>query len=208
MKYTEEEVLDIIRTLTDKDPVEVFDSWVNNQKANKLLDLSKYNYPLFVYTFPIILQEGLGDGREVGEITLVDLYSLSNRDELMLKYLGKEKYDKSWSEFSHDTYLHCYLTINKEFKLPKICPGLYGDTLQSRDSNGKTFQYTIAYGDTTEEDDMHFYHKWVDGGYRFNNGVSIKVNKMQGWSLGEKINENIEQRLIPYRRAEKLNLIL
>lgn len=126
----------------------------------------------------------------------------------MLKYLGKEKYDKSWSEFSHDTYLHCYLTINKEFKLPKICPGLYGDTLQSRDSNGKTFQYTIAYGDTTEEDDMHFYHKWVDGGYRFNNGVSIKVNKMPGWSLGEKINENIGQRLIPYRRAEKLNLIL
>jgi hypothetical protein len=81
MKYTEEEVLDIIRTLTDKDPVEVFDSWANNQKSNKLLDLSKYNYPLFVYTFPIILQEGLGDGREVGEITLVDLYSLSNGDE-------------------------------------------------------------------------------------------------------------------------------
>jgi len=31
---------------------------------------------------------------------------------------------------------------------------------------------------------------------------------MNGWSLGKKINENVEKRLIPYKRAEKLNDIL
>ena len=204
MKYTESEVLDIIKSVTDKDPQEVFTTWVN-RKANTPLDLTKYQYGHFVYTFPITV-----GGKEVGEITLADLYSHSpsSKDQLMLRYFGKEDYDKSWSTFSHDTYLDCYLTIRKEFQLPEICKGLHGDTFQGIDANGRPFEFKVSYGSPDEEKDDHYYYGWVDKAYRFDNGVAIQVNQMNGWSLGEKINENVELRLIPYKRAEKLNNIL
>ena len=83
MKYTEAEVLDIIKCATDKDPQEVFTTWVN-RKANTLLDLTKHQYNHFVYTFPIKVE-----GKDVGDITLVDLYhNGSSRDDLMLKYFA------------------------------------------------------------------------------------------------------------------------
>ena len=93
MKYTESEVLDIIKCVTDKDPQEIFTNWVT-KKANTPLDITKFEYPHFVYTFPIKV-----DGKEVADITLVDLSSHSHqslRDDLMLRYLGKEVYDESW----------------------------------------------------------------------------------------------------------------
>jgi hypothetical protein len=207
MKFTETEVLDIIKSLTDKDPQEVFTNWVVNRKANTPLDLTRQQYNHFVYTFPITVE-----GKEVGDITLVDLYhNIDSGDDLMLKYFGKEDFDKSWDCFLHDTYLSCYLTIRKEFKLSEICKGMHGDTLQGIDANGAPFQFQISYGDPEEEKDEHYYytfHSRVDGSYRFDNGFSINVKKMNGWSLGEKINENVEKRLIPYKRAEKLNGIL
>ncbi len=203
MKYTEVEVIDIIKYATDKDPQEIFKSWAN-RKANTTLDLTKDSYGHFVYTFPIVV-----GGKEVADITLVDLSShtgQSLKDDLMLRYFGKEDYDASWETYSHDTYLDCYLTIRKEFELPKICKGLHGDTFQGIDANGRPFEFTVAYGNP---EDSHYYYKWIDKGYRFDNGVSITVNnKPNGWSLGQKINENIEKRLIPYKRAEKLNEIL
>ena len=204
MKYTESEVLDIIKSVTDKDPQEVFTTWVN-RKSNTPLDLTKYQYGHFVYTFPITVE-----GKDVGEITLADLYSNSPslKEDLMLRYFGKEDYDKSWSTFSHDTYLDCYLTIHKEFSLPEICKGMCGDILKSVDANGRPFEFQISYGTPEKEKDDHYYHQWVNDGYRFDNGVTIQVTRMNGWSLGQKINENVEKRLIPYKRAEKLNDIL
>jgi hypothetical protein len=203
MKYTEAEVLDIIKCSTDKDPQEVFTTWVN-RKANTLLDLTKHQHKKFVYTFPIKVE-----GKEVADITLVDLYhNTSSRDDLMLKYLGKEDYDGSWSTFSHDTYLYCYLTIRKDFQLPEICKGLHGDTFQGVDVNGRPFEFKVAYGNPEKEKDSHYHYQWIDKGYRFDNGVAIQVNKMNGWLLGKKINENVEKRLIPYKRADKLNDIL
>lgn len=201
MKYTESEVLDIIKSVTDKDPQEVFNTWVN-RKSNTPLD---HQYNNFVYTFPIVIE-----GKEVGDITLANLasHNQSVREELMLRYFGKEDYDTSWWEFSHDTYLDCFLTIRKEFELPEICKGMCGDTLRGIDANGRPFEFQISYGDPEEEKDSHYYSQWVDKAYRFDNGVSIQVNQMNGWSLGEKINENIEKRLIPYKRAEKINNIL
>jgi ribosomal protein S7 len=71
MKYTELEVLDIIKSSTDKDPKEVFTTWVN-RKANTPLDLTKYQYGHFVYTFPIKVE-----GKEVADVTLVSLYGSS-----------------------------------------------------------------------------------------------------------------------------------
>ena len=120
----------------------------------------------------------------------------------------------SWSSYStyggggHDTYLDCYLTIRKEFQLPEICKGMCGDKFQGIDANGRPFEFQVAYGDPEKERDEHYYGKWVDKAYRFDNGVAIQVNKMNGWSLGQKINENVETRLIPYKREERLNDIL
>mgnify|MGYP003557288722 FL=1 len=203
MKYTESEVLDIIKSVTDKDPQEIFTTWAN-RKANTPLDLTKNKYDQFVYTFPITIE-----GKDVGDITLVDLYQdTSGRDDLMLKYLGKEDYDISWDCFSHDTYLFCYLTIRKDIQLPEICKGLHGDTLKSVDANGRPFEFQISYGGSEKEEDSHYHYQWVDGGYRFDNSVTIKVNRMSGWLLGQKINQNVEKRLIPYKREEKLNDIL
>jgi hypothetical protein len=207
MKYTEAEVIDIIKCVTDKDPQEIFKAWAN-RKANKVLDLTKDSHAHFVYTFPIVV-----DGKEVADITLVSLYgnSQSLKDDLMLRYLGKEDYDASWCAYSHDTYLDCYLTIRKEFSLPEICEGMRGDTFQGVDSNGRPFEFKVAYGypKKDEDSDMKLLQQWVDKAYRFDNGVHITVNnKLNGWSLGEKINENIETRLIPYKREEKLNNIL
>ena len=205
MKYTEAEVLDIIKCATDKDPQEVFTTWVN-RKANRVLDLTKNSYGHFVYTFPIVV-----DGKEVADVTLVSLSShtgQSLKNDLMLRYFGKDDYDASWWAYSHDTYLDCYLTIRKEFQLPEICKGLHGDTFQGIDANGRPFEFKVSYGSPDEEKDDHYYYGWVDKAYRFDNGVAIQVNQMNGWSLGEKINENVELRLIPYKRAEKLNNIL
>ena len=205
MKYTEAEVLDIIKCATDKDPQEVFTTWVN-RKSNTLLDFTKHQYNHFVYTFPIVVE-----GKEVADITLVSLSAHTHhslKDDLMLRYFGKEDYDKSYWEYSHDTYLDCYLIIRKEFTLPKICKGMCGDTLQGVDANGRPFEFQISYGTPEKEKDDHYYHKWVNDGYRFDNGVTVQVSRMNGWSLGQKINENVEKRLIPYKRAEKLNDIL
>ena len=205
MKYTEAEVIDIIRTATDKDPEEIFKSWVN-RKANTPLDLTEYRYPHFVYTFPITLN----DGRKVGDITLVSLYGHGQglKEELMLRYFGKEDYDASWWTFSHDTYLDCYLNIRKEFQLPEICKGLHGDTLQGIDANGRPFQFKLAYGNPEKEQDSHYHYQWIDKGYRFDNGVAIQVNQMDGWLLGDKINENIQTRLIPFLRNSKIEEVL
>ena len=205
MKYTEAEVIDIIKCATDKDPQEIFKAWAN-RKANTPLNLNKSNYPVFVYTFPIVV-----DGKEVADITLVDLSSHTHqslKDDLMLRYFGKDDYDASWETYSHDTYLDCYLTIRKEFSLPEICEGMRGDTFQGVDANGRPFEFKVAYGNPEKEKDSHYYYQWVDKAYRFDNGVAIQVNQMNGWSLGKKINENVEKRLIPYKRAEKLNGIL
>ncbi len=208
MKYTEAEVIDIIKCATDKDPKEVFNTWIY-KKANTPLDLTKYQYAHFVYTFPIKV-----DGKEVADITLVDLSAHTHqslKDDLMLRYFGKDDYDASWETYSHDTYLDCYLTIRKEFSLPEICEGMRGDTFQGVDANGRPFEFKVAYGypEKDEDSDMKLLQQWVDKAYRFDNGVHITVNnKLNGWSLGKKINENIETRLIPYKREEKLNNIL
>jgi hypothetical protein len=205
MNYTEAEVLDIIKCATDKDPQEIFKSWVN-RKSNTPLDLTKNSYGHFVYTFPIKI-----DGKEVAHITLVSLSShtgQSLKNDLMLRYFGKDDYDASWYTYSHDTYLDCYLTIRKEFQLPQICEGLRGDTFQGIDANGRPFEFKVAYGYPEKEEDSHYYYQWVNKTITFDNDVTIRVNQMNGWSLGKKINENIEQRLIPYKREEKLNKIL
>jgi hypothetical protein len=111
MKYTEEDVLDIIKYLSkEKDPKFILKEWGEN-KANEPLDLKGYEYPLFVYSFPIEV-----DDEELAIVTLVELYNtgIDNKmDSIMPKYMGFENYKNSWDAFSHKTYLHCFLDIKK-----------------------------------------------------------------------------------------------
>jgi hypothetical protein len=208
MKYTYNEVLDIIKSVTDKEPQDILDQWID-KKSNVPLDLTKYQYAHFVYTFPFEV-----DGRKVGEITLASLsgHSQSFKDELMLKYFGREDHDNSWWTFSHDTYLDCFLTIRKEFQLPEIVEGMFADTLQAQDDSGKPFDFKMSYGNPEKEKDSYVYHQWVDSRncYRFDNGVNIVINhnQIKGWLLGEKINQNIQTRLIPFLRNNKIEEVL
>lgn len=203
MKYTQLEVIDIIKSATEKNPEEVLNLWID-KKSNTPLEFGSNNH--YVYSFPLLI-----DNEEVGTITLTELYNVNGRNDLMLKYFGREDFNLSWDSFSHDTYLFCYLTIQEEFELPEIVKGFFGDTFQGKDANGRPFEFTVSYGDPEEEKDTHYYYQWADTktSYRFDNGVNIDIKtKPNGWKLGEKINENIETRLIQDKREEKINSLI
>jgi len=114
MKYTHQQVLDILSLVTDQ-PETILNKW-NNNEDNKSLDLTKYSYPLNLYSFDVIV-----DGDNVATITLARITNSGidgQRQSLMSKYLSTDTYLSSWWAYSHDTYLDCYLTIHKQFGLP------------------------------------------------------------------------------------------
>jgi hypothetical protein len=199
MKYTQEQVLDILKLVT-KDPQSILDKW-SNKKDNEYLDLTKYKYPLFLYSFPIIVNE-----EEVATLTLAKITNtgVDNQiDMLMSKYLTTETYNNSWFAYSHESYLHSYLTIHKEFKLPTHPEddGFFVYESTFVDNKGKVIKYRMSYGDTEIEG---LYEQWVDDSrwgnwrcYRFDNGVNIQIETIDidGWEMGEKINEVIKVRL-------------
>ena len=200
MKYKHSEVIDIIKTATDQNPQEVLNLWVD-KKSNTALEFGSHNH--YVYSFPLVI-----DNKEVATITLTELYSVSGRDDLMLKYFGREDFNLSWNSFSHDTHLFCYLTIHKEFQLPELCKGFFAGKFKGTDANGRPFEFTASYGDPEEEKDIYVRYQWINDKttYRFDNDINIDISvKPAGWKLGQKINENIETRLIPYKREEKIN---
>ena len=203
MKYTHSEVIDIIKTATDQNPQEVLNLWVD-KKSNTPLEFGSHNH--YVYSFPLVI-----DNKEVATITLTELYSVNSRDDLMLKYFGRENFDLSWDCFSHDTYLFCYLTIHKEFKLPEIVDGFCAGKFQGTDANGRPFDFTVSYGYPEKEGESYVRYQWINDKttYRFDNDINIDISvKPAGWKLGQKINENIETRLIPYKREEKINSLI
>lgn len=196
-KYTEDEVLDIIKSCTDESPKEVLFKW-NEKKANTPLDLNKWDYPYFVYTFPINVK-----GKDVGKVTIVKEFGISNIDNFMLKYLGAKDFEVTMSTFSNETYHWCYLTINEEFKLPKIVKGLHGQTFKGIDAGVEEFDFRLSYGSNSKEKDFYTYLEYRNDfdGYRTynfydNTHINLQIKGLKnGWSLGEKINENIQNRL-------------
>ena len=195
-KYTEYEVLDIIKSCTKESPEEVLLKW-NIKKADTPLDLNEWNFPYFVYTFPLIIME-----EEVAKITLVKDFSRTDIHNFILKYLGAEDFDKTVYSFSHDTYHWCYLTINKGFVLPKIVEGFYAGTFKAVDASGKEFDFRISFGYANTDEDLDKISEYTEdwNGYSTYwldyHGVHIQIRGLEnGWSLGEKINENIQNRL-------------
>lgn len=195
MTYKEYEVLDIIKSCTTEDPNNILLNW-NNKKANTPINLEEWNYPYFVYSFPVILKN-----KKIATITLVSCYggNLNNEKlDLMQKYFGHEMFEKSWWTFSHHTYLDCYLTVHKKFKLPKITKGFFAQEFKSEDAEGNEFRFTISYGYPKNEDEIYIWEKYTDFDcYKFDNQVNIQIldEIKKGWSLGEKINENIKKRV-------------
>jgi hypothetical protein len=195
MKYTEQEILDILK-LTCDNPKEVLLKW-NNSKANTPVEFGAHNH--FVYSFPMIVDE-----EEVAVITLASLHGVDGRDNLMQKYFGHEDHEKSWWSFSHDTYNFCYFTHHKEFELPKIVKGLRGKNFIGKDSEGNDFKFSVAYGYPEKEDDVDQFKIWIDDAYS-ENGIHIKIDGLKnGWSLGKKVNEKIKVRV----RDQKINEIV
>ena len=194
MKYTKAEVLNIIGTCTSENAETLLLNW-NNNKANTPLDLEKRNYPYFVYSFPLILNE-----EEVATITLVESYGCGyDLDDFMQKYLGHKDYEVSWHSFSHQTYKDWFLTLNKEFELPELVKGFYGGEYTAVDADGEEFSFKISCGYPENEKDFYVFEQYVDEWVRFENGLSIKMSdknkSLNGWPLGEKINENIKKRV-------------
>lgn len=196
MKYTEEEVLDILKTISDS-PKKILKLY-NTNKANTPLDLNDRQFNHFVYSFPVII-----DNEEKATITLVSLYGgdLHNiKDSLMQKYMGYEEYKRSYETFSHDTYQYCYLTIHKKFKLPEIAKEFHAQSFTTKDADNIEFTFKMSYGNPYTEEDKgdRLFYNWVSKSYQFDNNVKIKIenNKLiNGWELGKKINENIKTRL-------------
>lgn len=208
MKYTIEQVLNLLSEVTDN-PQGVLDNW-SMKKSNIPLNLDDYKYPLFLYSFPVELE-----GEVVATITLAQISHTGidgQRDELISKYLGSDTYNKSWWAYSHESYLDCYLTIHKEFQLPAHPKDDSFRVLESHflDDKGKEIKYRLSYGDTEVEG---LYEQWVDDSrwsnwrcYRFDNGVNLQVEAIdiEGWLMGEKINEVIKVR-IRDQKIDKLN---
>lgn len=194
MKYDEHEVLDILKYSGFDNPDKILKLW----KERKSNTLPKDNYNTFVYSFPLIVNE-----EEVATITFVSLYGTNNYliDDLMLKYFGNELYDLSYMTFSHDTYMHCYLTIHKQFELSEICKGFNGDIFIGKDSKGNDFGFKVSIGCPDNEDDSYLYNSYVDDkSYRFDNGVNITVERIvNGWNLSDKIKENIKKRIREFK---------
>jgi hypothetical protein len=205
MKYTEDQVLDILRLVTDQ-PEVILNKW-SNQKDNEPLDLKKYSYPLFLLTFPIIVND-----EEVATMTLAQLQNTGvdgQRDRLMSKYLTTNTYNMSWHGFSHETYKDAFFHISKEFELPAHPEDDNFRVIHSSflDADGKEVKYRMSYGDS----DVYGLHtsyvsergEWRS--YRFDNGVTIQIEAtdFSGWEMGEKINEVIKVRV----RDQKIDLV-
>lgn len=204
MKYTREQVLDILKLAT-KDPQSILDKW-SIKKDNEPLDLTKYHYPLFLYTFPIIVND-----EEVATFTLSELTNTGvdgHRDMLMSKYLTTDIYKRSWFAYSHESYLHSYLYIHKDFELPTHQKDDNFHVHESTfvDNKGKVIKYRMCYGDT---EIPGLYEQWTRESrrsewrsYRFDNDVTVQIENtdIEGWSMGEKINEVIKQRLEDEKR--------
>lgn len=205
MEYKKHEVLDIIKSCTLEDPNKILLDW-NNKKANTPLNLEKTKFPHFVYSFPVFVSD-----KKVATITLVSLYCgdlISLKPDLMQKYFGHEEYEKSWHTFSHDTLLDCYITIHEEFELTEIVKEFYGDEFKSEDADGNEFRFRISYGYPEKEEEAYVYKTYTSGvcyifGWDHELNIQILDEIKKGWSLGDRINENIKNRAITYK-GEKI----
>lgn len=188
--YSEIEVFEIIKTITEEDPLKIVQNY-NTSKSNTPLDLSKQKYERFVYSFPVIIED-----RNVALITLVDLFNFNDRDYLMNKYFGNADFERSYCTLSYDTYLFCYLTINESFELPEIVKGFNCKEFTSYDAKFNEFTWTVSSGYPEKESEEYLFYEYTTGSYRFDGGFSIKIDEFKdGWLLGEKINERIQKRI-------------
>lgn len=206
MEYSEQDVIDIIKTHSKKlNAKKMIENW-KEKLANSAIDSkAQEDYSTFVFTFPVII-----DDNHVADITIIDLHTYGLESEwgkLIAKYLGAKDHEKSWKGFSFDTYLHAFLTIKgKELALPKsdfsddfFC---YADTF--KDINGKEIKYTIAFGDLGSNprgneiekasefiDNKEYYNYFFDDVI-----VTLQIEKIEfeGNSLGEEINKKIKER--------------
>ena len=200
MKYTEEQVIDIIKTITKESPDDILKNW-KDKESNTLLDLSHRKCSNFVYSFPVIV-----GGVEVGMATLVQ-FAYTGYDnyqvDFMRKYLGNDNYEVSEQSYvNNNTYLNCYFTfIADQVELPEKVEGFHAYESSFFDVNNQEVMYRISYGCPSNENDRtHTEYRYDTpqyNSYILLNDMVIQIEKkeIEGYSLGERINENIKQRL-------------
>lgn len=88
---------------------------------------------------------------------------------------------------STTSYVREYPETTYFSNLPTVSPTLTIVTYNSP-------EFTMSYGYPEDEDDIDSVEKLIGLTYRFDNGVSLEIPKINGWSLGEKINQNIKKR--------------
>jgi len=201
MKYTREQVKKIIEHHSkDLNGDKMIDNWMNNE-SNKPLSLSKYDYPLFCYTFPIMV-----DNKLEAEVSLLGLAGsgLDDVGRYANKYLGNEIYDSSWISFCYDSYKHAYLFINKNLKLPTSHFSEYFYFYEGtfKDASDKDIKYKIYYGQYDYDDHYECSEalKAIESRgyseYYFDNNVTLLIEDIEidGNLLGEEINKRIKKR--------------
>jgi hypothetical protein len=193
MKYTEEEVIDIIRSYNSNlTAEESLEQW-NIKKSNTY----DGNHICPVFEFPIII-----DNNVIGKITLFNVYNVNNANDLIMKYLGYKDYISSWKSDSFKHFdITCYLTFYVEdFELPEVVKGFHMGEFNAIDADKKQFNYYISY-DTGSTEYTEIIYKYTSEDtntllFRFYNGVNIQIEKFENfWQLGQKIKENIKNRL-------------
>jgi hypothetical protein len=154
-----------------------------------------------VFSFPIVFNDV-----EAAIVTLVKMFSFSeeSKENMMRKYLGHTDYESSWySYMNQNTYSNCYLTFKvEELELPEKAEHFYLYESSFKDREGQEVKYRLSYG--IPEDDA-LYHEYIENtrnfnAYRFDNSMTLQIEdkEIKGDSLGEKINENIKQRIKNY----------
>lgn len=195
MNYTETDVLNIIKSVSDKNPEKALHDWLVEQ-SNIPVTGDIYDG---IFSIPIIFK-----GRRIATMTLLNIGDYGDtiyRNKLMQKYLGVENHDGSYYAFSHDTYKFCYLTVHEEFKLPQLVKDFHVLESVFTLETGEEIKWRILYGFPSKEKDEHVFHQYMNdrnyNTYRVmydDVNMQIENTNIPFKSIKESINEKIKER--------------
>jgi hypothetical protein len=207
MRYSHDEVVEILSGAGVADPEGVITGWLNHRS---LVPVDPASHATFVLSFPVEVS-----GRTVATVTLASPtgnQSDAQRVDLMCKYMGVDEYFAAYQSYSHETHQWCYFQVHEDFKMPELVPGMQVMMSHFRDAAGNMHEYRLFWGQPANESDCDLYsimrHGWhvyffaADFFLQIGNGQR-HLSDLVGNNLGEQINKRIADRA----RALKINLV-
>lgn len=206
MKYSEVDVIDLLKYAEVKNPKKIFNNWLNDTISDKLVDDN------FIYT-DAATEPLIFNGEEIGKF---HIFSISDRniafhDLVKMKYFGHPYSETVFTLFSHDSYLDIFLEIydKKLLKVPSsdFCDSFY--FVEGTFNNGEN-KFTLSYGNIELDDDYYgekyeyHYKKYVkpypNNYYDYDSGIfSLSVEKSEFSDIEpavKKINRRIKERTL------------